>query len=60
MGHVIYDDVTNSVWADVKMESAHAVAAGPFCFGFDIFEPKGLFGGININSGDFIVIEFAL
>ena len=62
MGHVMYDNTTDTVWADVRMVSA-SVEAGEgeaFCFGFDIFEPKGLLGIINIVSGDYNVTDFVI
>ena len=54
MGHVVYDPVANAVLADVQIVPAFAVAEGVYdCNGFDVDAPRGLFGGIDIYSGDF-------
>ena len=61
MGRVIYHAETNAVLADVRIVPAHAVAAGVYqCDGFTIHLPRGLFGAINVNSGDYTMYEFGM
>lgn len=61
MGHVMYDPVTDTVMADVQIVPGFAVAAQVYdCQGFDLHTPRGLFGVININSGDFLLYEMGM
>ena len=56
MGDVRYDEASNTVWAEVQMVPLIAVAQGVYpCNGFSVENPRGVFGVINTETGQFII-----